>query len=169
MKLSDLVAGCGGAALSVSVLWGKSAVTLRLVPEGVQADLRASVAAPVPPEDQSNAALMGIFHAECMADRARMELLEIAAAAGIEADVEVSRVEDGVKKSRVKPLTAQAAADEEASGAAGTVCGWVEAVLPGLMAMTEPDLKAVREAYRGLVKTVPNATAGVIESAAKKS
>lgn len=156
MKLSDLVAGLG---MSEPARLCGNDVVLRLVPEGVIADLRAELGAPVPPEDPKDLAGASIYQAACRADRARFELLVIMAAVGVVAAVVVGRKTDGgAVKSRSVEMTAVAASQEDAICACGAVAGWVGAVLPMVLALNEADLASVRKAYRALTE---RAEAGV--------
>lgn len=170
MKLGDLVSfGKERAGLEEKAVLAGREVVVKLVPEGVLSDIRACLGAPVPPEGERHGAHDAIFHAECIADSARMKRLEIAAAAGVTVPLKArTQKESGALVEREGEFTAsECSALDAAYAANGAVAAWVDQVLPAISSLAESDLEGVRLAYQRLQKGLPSAVRAGVDDAVK--
>lgn len=174
MKLGDLVLfGKERAGLEEKAVLAGREVVVKLVSEGVLSDIRACLGAPVPPEGDRHGGRSGahdaIFHAECIADSARMKRLEIAAAAGVTVPLKVrTQKESGALVEREGEFTAsECSAMDAAYAANGAVAAWVDQVLPAISSLAESDLEGVRLAYQRLQKGLPSAVKVGVDDAVK--
>ncbi len=171
MRIADLLSfGQERSKLREKAVFAGGEVEVRLVPEGVLADIRACLAAPVPPKEE-NPLLWQIFHAECVADGERMKLLELAAAAGI--TTEISATKPGKEPGsaligvRGEMDAVECAEYDNAMPENGCVALWVERVLPVISGLAPTDVRPLREAYARLCKHGGDDLKDVVEAGAK--